>query len=167
MSDSGTIRVVTLVVVLVLIGPFLAQSRADGETEIYNLSVGVGETGQVRLHDNPSTGCSWWVESAPQSTVVDISISGDVDPTIDCGNPPRPGCSNQVVVYSFKSNRPGDYTIELRNGHAWAHNEYYAVAIVHLTVAAPPQLPGPVDAIVRAWNVFLNWVVCAILGRCR
>lgn len=63
MSGSRTIRV-TLVVVLVLLGPFLAQSRAEVSTEIYNVSVGIGEIGQVRLHVNPSTGSSWWVESA-------------------------------------------------------------------------------------------------------
>jgi hypothetical protein len=166
MSDSRTIRV-TLVVVLVLLGPFLAQSRAEATSEIYNFSVGVGEIGQVRLHVNPSTGCSWWVESAPPSSVVDISVSGGIDPTIDCGDPPRPGCSNQVVFYSFKSNTPGDYTIELRNGHAWAHSEYYVVAIVHLTVTGPPLPAGPLDPIIRSWNGFVKWVVCAILGRCR
>ena len=153
-------------VLVLLAAPFLAQSQPEITTVTYNLAVDVGQVGQVRLHVNPSTGCSWWVESAPPSSVVDISLSGDIDPTIDCGNPPRPGCSNQIAVYSFKSRTPGDYTIELRYGHAWARSEYYAVAIVDLTVRGRPQPPGPLDPIIRAWNGFVNWVVCAILGRC-
>jgi len=118
--------------------------------EVHNLSVGIGEVARVRLRVNPSTGCSWWVESAPPSSVVDISVSEDVDPTIDCGNPPRLGCSSQIAVYSFKSTVPGDYKIELRYGHAWAHGEYYTVAIVHLTVTGPRPPPGPLDPVVGA-----------------
>jgi len=139
MNRSWIARLFSIMFLILLGAPFLAQSSAEPTTEIYDLNVGIDEIGQVRLHVNPSTGCSWWVESAPPSSVVDISVSSDIDPTIDCGNPPRPGCSNQIVVYSFKSSTPGDYTIELRNGHAWAHSEYYAVAIVHLTVVGPPQ----------------------------
>ena len=134
MSDSGTARVLTLAVLFLLGASFLTQSRAEVTTQTYNLAVGVGQVGQVRLPVNPSTGCSWWVESAPST--VDISTSSDIDPTVDCGNPPRPGCSNEIVVYSFRSNAAGDYTIELRYGHAWARNEYYQIAVVHLIVAA-------------------------------
>ena len=110
----------------------MKESRTEARSETYDLKVGIGEVGRLRLPVNPSTGCSWWVESAPPSSVVDISVSEDVDPTIDCGNPPRLGCSNQIAVYSFKSAVPGDHKIELRYGHAWAHDECYA--IIHLTV---------------------------------
>jgi hypothetical protein len=108
------------------------QFPAEVSTRVYDISVKVGEVGQVRLDTNPSTGSEWWVESAPEA--VDISVSSDINPAIDCGTPPRPGCSNQVAVYSFSSDTPGYYTIELRYGHPWAHNEYYEVAIVNLTV---------------------------------
>jgi predicted secreted protein len=165
-------------VVLVLLGaPFLAQSHAEVRTETYNLTVEVGQIGQVRLPVNPSTGCSWWVESAPSS--VGISTSSDVDPTIDCGNPPRPGCSNEIVVYSFKSNTAGDYTIELRYGHAWARNEYYEIVMVQLTVTGPAAGPlgaDPVggtlmpvnrfDIIMRVWNRFVDWFMCTLLKQC-
>jgi hypothetical protein len=108
------------------------QSPAEVSTTVYDITVNVGDVGQVRLPTNPSTGCEWWVESAPDA--VEISVSGGINTAIDCGNPPRPGCSNQVAVYSFSSNTAGYYTIELRYGHSWAHDEYYQVAIVHLTV---------------------------------
>jgi predicted secreted protein len=166
MSNLSAIRI-TVVVVLVLLGVFLTQSRAEVTTDTYNVNVGIGEVGQVRLHVNPSTGCSWWVESAPPASVVDISVSSDVDPTIDCGNPPRPGCSNEMAVYSFRSNTPGTYTIELRYGHAWAHSEYYTVAMVQLTVTGPTEPPSPLDRIIRAWNSFLAWLTYTVLGRCQ
>ena len=131
-------RLFALILVVIVFGAaFLTQSNAQVTTQIYDLTVGVGQIGQVRLPVNPSTGCSWWIEPSSArtcGTCVDISTSGDIDPTIDCGNPPRPGCSNAIVVYAFKPNVAGDYTIELRYGHAWAHNEYYMVAIVHLSV---------------------------------
>jgi len=133
-------RLFALILVVIVFGAaFLTQSNAQVTTQIYDLTVGVGQIGQVRLPVNPSTGCSWWIEPSSArtcGTCVDISTSGDIDPTIDCGNPPRPGCSNAIVVYAFKPNVAGDYTIELRYGHAWAHNEYYMVAIVHLSVPA-------------------------------
>ena len=122
-----------LVLLAVILGvAFLTQSDAQVATETYDLTVEIGQVGQVRLPVNPSTGCSWWVESAPSS--VDISTSNGTDPTVDCGNPPRAGCSNAVAVYSFKPNMAGNFTIELRYGHSWAHSEYYEIAIVHLSV---------------------------------
>ncbi len=124
---------VMTVLAVILYGLLLLHSaQAQVTMDTYNLTLAVGETGQVRLPVNPSTGCSWWVESAPSG--VDISTSSSIDPTIDCGNPPRLGCSNEVVVYSFKSATAGQYTVELRYGHAWARNEYYQVATVQLTV---------------------------------
>jgi hypothetical protein len=129
----GTTRLFALVLVAVILGvAFLTQSDAQVTTATYNLTVEIGQVGQVRLPVNVSTGCSWWVESAPSS--VDISTSNGTDPTVDCGNPPRAGCSNAVVVYSFKPNMAGNFTIELRYGHSWAHSEYYEIAIVHLSV---------------------------------
>lgn len=132
MASTRAVKVFAIILALVILSVSFLLPDAQVTTSTYNLNLGVGEVGQVRLPVNPSTGCSWWVESAPSS--VDISVSDDVDPTIDCGHPPRLGCSNQVVVYSFKPNEAGDYSIELRYGHAWARNEYYQVAIVHLTV---------------------------------
>jgi len=132
MTSARAVRIFAIILALVILSVSFLLLDAQVTTSTYNLTLAVGEVGQVRLPVNPSTGCSWWVESAPSS--VDISTSDDVDPTIDCGYPPRLGCSNQVVVYSFKPNEAGEYSIELRYGHAWARNEYYQVAIVHLTV---------------------------------
>lgn len=130
----GTSRLFALVLFAVILGvAFPGQSDAQVTTKTYNLTVEIGQIGQVRLPVNPSTGCSWWVESAPSG--VEISTSNGTDPTVDCGNPLRAGCSNAVVVYSFRPNTAGEYTVELRYGHAWARNEYYQVAIVHLIVA--------------------------------
>jgi predicted secreted protein len=132
MASTRAVKIFAIILALVILSVSFLLPDAQVTTSTYNLNLAVGEVGQVRLPVNPSTGCSWWVESAPSS--VDISTSDDVDPTIDCGHPPRLGCSNQVVVYSFKPNEAGEYSIELRYGHAWARNEYYQVAIVHLTV---------------------------------
>ena len=132
MTSARAVRIFAIILALVILSVSFLLLDAQVTTSTYNLTLAVGEVGQVRLPVNPSTGCSWWVESAPSS--VDISTSDDVDPTIDCGYPPRLGCSNQVVVYSFKPNEAGEYSIELRYGHAWARNEYYQVTIVHLTV---------------------------------
>ena len=129
----GTTRLFALVLFAVILGvAFLTQSDAQVTAETYNLTVEIGQIGHIRLPVNPSTGSSWWVESAPSS--VDISTSNSTDPTVDCGNPPRLGCSNAIVVYSFKPNMAGNFTIELRYGHSWAHSEYYEIAIVHLDV---------------------------------
>ena len=132
MASTRAVKIFAIILALMILSVSFLLSDAQVTTSTYNLNLAVGEVGQVRLPVNPSTGCSWWVESAPSS--VDISTSDDVDPTIDCGHPPRLGCSDQVEVYSFKPNEAGEYSIELRYGHAWARNEYYQVAIVHLTV---------------------------------
>ena len=132
MASTRAVKIFAIILALVILSVSFLMPDAQVTTSTYNLNLAVGEVGQVRLPVNPSTGCSWWVESAPSS--VDISTSDDVDLTIDCGYPPRLGCSNQVVVYSFKPNEAGEYSIELRYGHAWARNEYYQVAIVRLSV---------------------------------
>ena len=100
-------------------------------TQNHYLNLSVGEAGQVELPVNPSTGTSWWVQSAPSN--IEVNSSSSVNTSITCPSGIA-GCSNQLTVYSFMSNESGNYTVELRLGHAWAHEEYYEVDLVYLTV---------------------------------
>jgi predicted secreted protein len=101
-------------------------------TQEYYLSLATGEAGQLSLPVNPSTGTSWWVQSAPTS-VISITNSSGINSSINCGAQ-MAGCSNQLTIYSFNASTPGNYTVELRLGHSWAQNEYYEIVMVHLTV---------------------------------
>ncbi len=105
-------------------------SNQTAITQNHNLTLAAGQSGQVTLPVNPTTGTSWWVQSASQG--VNITSSSGTDTTKNCGQ--LVGCSNQLTIYSFRANVPGNYTVELRLGHAWAHSEYYEIDMVYLTV---------------------------------
>lgn len=100
-------------------------------TQSHNLTLAVGQSGNVILQVNPTTGTSWWVQYA--SPGVDITSSSATNTTHIC-SPQMVGCSNQLTIYSFRANAPGNYTAELRLGHAWAHSEYYEIDMVYITV---------------------------------
>ena len=95
------------------------------------LTMRAGEWGQVSLPVNPSTGTSWWVQSA--SPGVEVNSSSGVNTSYTC-TPQMVGCSNQLTIYSFRASAPGSYTVELRLGHAWSQSEYYRADMVYLTM---------------------------------
>lgn len=49
---------------------------------------------------------------------------------------------------------PGEYMIEFRNGRAWAKNEYYAVAMFHVTVLSQIATITSVTTVVHTTTVF-------------
>jgi hypothetical protein len=105
-------------------------------TEHYAVTVPVNGFAELRLATNPSTGCSWWIQSQPSG--VEITTSSGTDPGITCPVGVA-GCSNLLTIYTIKGLVAGEYVVEFRNGHAWAKNEYYIVVLFHLTVLPQTQ----------------------------
>ncbi len=116
--------------------PISTTSTLTSRTEQYTASVPVGGSAELRLATNPSTGCSWWIQSQPSG--VEITTSSGTDSSIDCAG--RAGCSNLQTIYTIKGLAAGEYVVEFRNGHAWAKNEYYIVVLFHLTVLPQTQV---------------------------
>ena len=106
------------------------QSNQTVQVQNHTLTLAVGQSGNVVLPVNPTTGTSWWVQSA--SPGIDVADFSGINASINCSQ--MVGCSNQLIIYSFKANTPGNYAVELRLGHTWAHNEYYVIDMVHITV---------------------------------
>lgn len=105
-------------------------TTTTARTDQYVATVRAGQTTELRFPTNPSTGCSWWIQSQPSN--VQITVSSGTDTNIDCRG--IPGCSNLLTIYTIRAPVAGDFTIEFRYGHAWATDEYYTVAVLHLTV---------------------------------
>lgn len=106
-----------------------------------SLSFNAGQSGQITLPVNPSTGTTWWIQT--KSPGINVTISNSTNGSINCSATVA-GCSNRVIVYTFTSNTAGTYAVQLRLGHSWAHSEYYEVAFVNVTVVPINPIPANV-----------------------
>ena len=126
-------------------------SHANVPSETYQMVLVKGDTQELRLETNPSTGLVWWIETMPNSVFVQ-EVRKEPG-TISClsENPPPPGCGQLFQVFSISSNAIGQYVVEFRLGRTINRTEYYRVAYLNLEVvdsASPAAIPGfPLESI--------------------
>ena len=117
--------------------------HADIPVDTYQMTLVKGNTQELRLETNPTTGLAWWIETVPNDVVV--QQVREEPGTISClsENPPPPGCGQVFQVFSISSNVVGQYVVEFRLGRLINREEYYRVAQLNLQVLDSPS-PSPV-----------------------
>jgi hypothetical protein len=120
-------------------------ASADAVRHEYYMIVAQGKVGQFSNLEAPcgSTGLLLVVYHVPPG--IEVTQTGTIAGTRTCSCcPPPPGCCDQTfVVYSIRSNTPGQYEVEFRVGRGDASAEYYEVDVLHVTVTSSVPSTNP------------------------
>jgi inhibitor of cysteine peptidase len=91
-----------------------------------SIDLPVGQTVEIRLQENPSTGFRWSIASdgTPQCTVVADSYQSQPGPPGQAG----------VHVWDLRGVQPGQCTFEVRYSRSWEHVPAAQDFVLHVRV---------------------------------